>query len=370
MLITNTFSCIYKSTAIVFFCLLCLIATVAQDRPVRPDQQPRTEEQEGTLRINTELVSIDITVTDPTGRKNTPVLKAEDFVIYEDGARQQISNFATTEVPFNVVLLIDTSGSTREDLAIIRRAAARFLNELRSEDRVAVVAFNDQVELYAELISSRARLELALDRLEQGAGSAFYDAVHLSLDEILNKIPGRKAIVALTDGVDSTGYYQYEQLLPEVERAGTALYFLEWDTEAYTEAGLLRDCSDETHFKFSRKQMKKYFREAENPRLPFDSHCTIPPEERRRMNHFLYQAAHNEVRTLANQTGGQVYPVKNLNELEPVFARIATELRTQYSLAYYPTNDKRDGTWRKLRVEIKRKGWTARTRPGYRAPRD
>jgi VWFA-related protein len=346
--------------------VLCLLLPAVQAQ----ERQEKAEEQEGTVRINTELVSVDVIVTDRAGLKNAPALKAADFAIYEDGVPQKISSFSTAEVPFNLVLLIDTSGSTREDLDLMRHAARRFLNQLRPDDRVAVVAFHEEVELLQDLTSDRSRLEVALNRLPQGGGSAVYDAVLLSLQEVLKKIEGRKAIIMLSDGVDSFGYLTYEELLPEVERAGAALYFLEWDTEAFAEAGMLRDCSDDLHFKFSRKQLKKYYDAARASAIRLENSCLIPKAQKKQINHFLYEAARSELRTMADKTGGRVLPVKNLEQLDPAYAQIAAELRTQYSIAYYPTNDKRDGTWRKLRVEIKRPGWMAKARPGYRAPGD
>ncbi len=358
-------------------CLLLCAAVAAQEKPARPEQNgkpQKIEEQEGTLRINTELVSIDVNVTDRAGLKNAPLLRAEDFAVYEDGVPQRVSNFSTTEVPFNLVLLIDTSGSTSDDLALIRRAALRFLDELRPQDRVAVVAFSEPIELLEDLTSSREKVEQALGRLQPGTGSAVYDAVLLALDEVLKNVQGRKAVIALTDGVDSFGQSTYEQLLPAVERSGAALYFLEVDTEAFTEAGMLRDCYDNSHFEFSAKQLKKFYAETESPvnkrRIRFDTHCIIPKDERKQINHQLYESARREMRVMTDKTGGRVYPVKTLEQLGPAYERIAAELRTQYSIGYYPTNDRHDGTWRKLRVEVRRQGWVAKTRPGYRAPRN
>ncbi len=361
-------------------CLSGSPAALAQEKPVKPEspvqrqQKEKIEEQEGTIRVNTELISIDVAVSDRAGMRGAPMLAAEEFTVYENGVRQQVSNFSATEVPFNVVLLIDTSGSTSEDLAIIRRAARRFLTELRPQDRVAVVAFHEQVELLEDLTSDRAKIEQALEKLPSGTGSAVYDALQLSLDEVFKKVQGRKAIIALTDGVDSFGFHTYEDLLPEVERSNATLYFLEVNTEAFTEAGLLRECYDDKHFEFSEKQLKKYYTEARvkprEQRIQFNRHCLIPKDERKQMNQQLYESARREMRVIAEKTGGEVYAVKDLKQLEPAYARIAAELRTQYSIAYYPSNDKRDGSWRKLRVEVRRKGWVAKTRPGYRAPKD
>jgi Ca-activated chloride channel family protein len=348
-------------------CALLLPSIAASAQSAHSPDKP-TKEDGSTIRVDTDLVSIEAAVTDKRGA-NAGALDANDFVIYEDGVAQRISNFATADVPFNVVIVIDTSGSTRDDVILMKRAARRFLNELRPGDRVAVVAFNESIQLLTHLTSDHNRVERALALLEPGSGTAFYDALHLTVEAVLGKVQGRKAIVVLTDGVDSYGSYTYERLRPELEKASTAAYFLELNTENFTEAGLLRSCSDRSHFRFSNKQLRKYYQGLETTRAeqPTD-HCLLSTDERRKINQRLYEMAHTEMGQLADRTGGRVVPVKDIQQLEPAYAQIAAELRTQYSLGYYPSNDAHDGKWRSLRVEIKRPGLIARAKPGYRAP--
>jgi VWFA-related protein len=351
-------------TTIVILLFISASTLIAQER-VR-----KQEEQTTTIRVDTELVSVDVKVTDLSEKRNVTGLRAEDFVVYEDGVQQKISNFSTTNVPFNLVLLIDTSGSTREEIALICQAARRFLNELRPEDRIAVIEFNETVELLQDLTPDRSKVERAIGLLKPGHGTSFYDALQLTIDEVLGKIEGRKAVVALTDGVDSYGYYTFEQVMPEIESSGASIYFLELDTEAFTEEGVLRACVDDRHFRFSRKQLKKYYEEyAEGAEMEED-HCRLSKLERMQINRRLYESARRELRQIATRTGGQVYPVKQLQQLEPVYKQIAAELRTLYSIGYYPTNDKHDGKWRELRIELKRPGLVAHAKPGYRAPKD
>ncbi|MDQ3009809.1 MAG: VWA domain-containing protein [Acidobacteriota bacterium] len=350
---------------------------LAQEKKPKQDK----EEQMATIRLDTDLVTLDVAVTDRDGKRSAATagggLRAEDFAVYEDGVQQKISTFLTTEVPFNLVLLIDTSGSTRDDVGLMRRAALRFLDELRPQDRVAVVQFNKQVELLQDLTANHDQVESALSLLSPGSGTSFYDALQLTFADVLTKVEGRKAVIALTDGVDSYGYQTYEQILPLLEKAGASLYFLELDTESFTEAGMVRDCNDESHFEFSQKQLRKYSKDSgrkESSRPKLDSylegqgHCTMPRTERAQINHRLYESARRELREMGDKTGGHVYPVKQLQQLDAVYGQIAAELHTQYSLAYYPSNEKHDGKWRNVKVEIKRPGFAARTRPGYRAP--
>jgi Ca-activated chloride channel family protein len=347
--------------------LLGLSASPAQEKA--PPQNPK-EGKSDVIRVDTDLVSVDVVVNDQSGKRSTAKLAASDFVVYEDGVRQKISNFSTTEVPFNLVMLIDTSGSTREELSLIQQAARRFLEELRPNDRVAVMQFNQEVELIKDLTKDRSKLDRALVQLTGGSGTSFYDALQLTVSEIFRKVEGRKAVVALTDGVDSYGFKTYDQILPEVEQAGAAFYFLRLNTEEFTEARMMRDCRDPQHFKFSRKQLKKYFDEfvSTGDLSLYQDHCKLERMEKMQINRRLYEAANNELKELAAKTGGRVYPVKSLLQLNPAYTQIAEEVRTQYSLAYYPTNEKHDGKWRDLRVEVKKNGLTVQARPGYRAP--
>ena len=347
------------------FCLLpfALISPVQAQDPV---------EQTNTIRVNTDFVSIDVAVSDRKGTRNLPQLTAEDFTVFEDGVRQKLASFSAVDEPFNLALLLDTSGSTQDEISKMRQAARRFLDLLRPQDRIAVLQFNQQVELIKDLTNDRQTLEKSLAELQAGSGTAFYDALQLSLDDVFKQVNGRKAVIALTDGVDSFGKTTYEKLVPQLESAGVTLYFLELDTEKFVEPRYLRTCQEAGHFRFSRKQLDKYvatFMKGEAPRWYEDS-CKLEKLEKLQINQRLYEAARRELRDMAEQSGGHVFPVKTLDQVGPAYAQIAEELRLRYSLAYYPTNENHDGKWRKLRVEIKRPGFVGKTRPGYRAPRN
>ena len=363
-----------RKILIAFLWLIFIVSVITparvQDQERQQKKPEKVEEQVQTIRVETNLVSVDVTVSDSTGNKNTAGLRAEDFLVYEDGVRQKITNFSNTDGAFNLVLLIDTSGSTRDEVSLMRQAAKRFLDELRPQDHVALIQFNKQVELLEDLTGDRLKIEAALKLLKPGSGTSFYDALQLTIDEVLKKEPGRKAIVALTDGVDSYGFNTFEQIMPMVEKASASIYFLELDTESFTESRMMRDCADNNHFEFSKKQLKKYVKEhlSGGSEEDYDNHCRLTPIEKMQINRRLYQTARKELRDMAAKSGGSVYPVRDLKQLEPAYSRIAEELRTQYSLAYYTTNEKHDGKWRNLRVEVRQRGLSARTRPGYRAP--
>jgi Ca-activated chloride channel homolog len=353
---------------------LSLAAFVSQLAAQEPQNREKQDKQSdiGTIRFNTDLVTVDAIVTDRNGNRISGEFRASDFTIYEDGVRQAINSFSATDAPFNLVLLLDTSGSARSEIELMRRAALRFLDELRPRDRVAVIQFSREVELLEDLTSDRAEIEEALRRLKPGTGTSFYDSLKLAIDEVFKGVEGRKAVVALTDGVDSFGYTTFEQILSEIERLNILTYFLELDTEEFTQAGMTRDCAESSHFEFSRKQFKKYLTEYGKDVVMSENqpHCMLSRLERMQVNRRLYESARRELREMADKTGARVYPVKDLQQLEPAYSQIAAELRTYYSMSYYPTNEKRNGKWRTLRVKVNRPGFVAKTRPGYRAPLD
>ncbi len=357
--------------------LLVIAAMATLFWPVAAQEKQDKEKQDkkdeiGTIRIDTDLVSVDVIVTDSKGNRSSAGLKASDFAVFEDGVRQKIDKLLATETPFNLVLLLDTSGSARAEIELMRRAARRFLDELRPQDRLALIQFSGEVELLADLTSDRAKIERALQSLKPGSGTSFYDSLKLTIDEVFKQVDGRKAIVALTDGVDSFGYTTFDQTLPSLESSNILAYFLELDTEEFTLAGMTRDCFDDAHFKFSPKQLRKYAAEYGDKVVEIDnrSHCLLSRLERTEINRRLYESSRRELREMANQTGGRVYPVNSLQQLEPAYSQIAAELRTQYTIAYYPVNEKHNGKWRTLRVKVNQPGFVAKTRPGYRAPLD
>jgi len=187
-------------------------------------------------------------------------------------------------------------------------------------------------------------------------------------------VDGRKVIVALTDGVDSSGSQTWEKVLPLIESSGTTVHVLRLATEDFTRAGMTRDCRDPSHFEFSAKQLRKYQAEhvKDGPRAVYQSHCRLTVAERAEINRGLYETAERELDLLAGQTDGRVFPVERLSQLEEAYLEIARALRNVYTLSYYPTNERHDGEWRRLEVEVRPRnrfgaGLQASTRPGYRA---
>src|SRR5437660_3551531 len=212
-------------------------STNANASPTDQQQKSSAEEvSEGdVVRVETQLVTVPAVVTDRNGHPLTD-LRAEDFVVLEDGKAERLTNFATTETPFEIALLLDTSGSTREELGLIRDAANAFLSALRAGDRVAIIGFNNSagangtlaaVEVLSPLTDKRTVLRSAIATLGTSNGTPFYDALSRVAEEVFRDPPteqfrGRRAVVALTDGVDSTSNSDYNSARAKLIRAGVA----------------------------------------------------------------------------------------------------------------------------------------------------
>jgi Ca-activated chloride channel family protein len=322
-------------------------------------------------------VTTNVSVTDSNGRA-VKQLKKDDFRIFEDGVPQKIAHFAATEEPFSLMLLLDVSGSTRADLFLIKEAARSFLQQVRSDDRVGVIVFSGRVSQPSDLGASRSHTAEVIDfiatpagtldrRYTANTGTAFYDALYEAVESGgLKSIEGRKAIVCMSDGVDSTSLRTFRQVAPMVERSDASVYFLQLNTENATLEGLLRPKTDPDYINLSQSQLDRYFSERD-PDSPLRGlkRELISPLILRDINAGLYDIARKELRSLAERTGGRVYPVNTLEDLKGVYGQVADDLRAQYSIAYYPTNRENDGRWREIRVQVDKPGATVRARSGY-----
>lgn len=353
-----------------------------------PQQASSDEVDEGdVVRVETQLVSVPAVVTDQAGHPITG-LRAENFAVFEDGQPQHITNFMTTEAPFEVALLLDTSGSTREDLSLIRRAANDFIAALRQGDRVAILAFNTDkndptqlatVDVLTKLTSDRDALHAALDAVGTSNGTPYYDALVRVADVVFRDPPrdevrGRRAVVALTDGVDSASESEFAEARAKLLGAGVAAYFIEVNTEDFVEDRLLSDCRSYGTIHLSRAQLQRYRRifVPAASAADYNSFCQMGPFERMEISRQLYNLARTEMNELARASGGRTFQAADLRAARAAFAQVANEIGTQYSLGYYPTNKARDGRFRQIRVEVRgpaAKGTQVRAREGYYAPK-
>jgi Ca-activated chloride channel family protein len=355
---------------LLIFALISQVGAVAQDK-----QQSR--DQDEPIRLKTDLVTVNASVTGANAGA-IKSLKETDFAIYEDGVKQKISHFSATEEPFTLLLLLDISGSTRDEITLIKRAARNFLGELRFDDRVGVIVFSRDVEMIAEFTDPRADVSSAIDgiattegedghRFTSKTGTSFYDALYLAVDDgPLQQIEGRKAIVCMSDGLDSSSKMKFSDVAPLAEKSDASLYFLELNTEETTLQGLLKPKSDPGFVNFSQAQIARYYAEYDPESLQrFRPRETLLPETIREINAGLYRLSRRELRALGERTGGRVYPVKSLSDLSGVYKQVGTELRSQYSIGYYPSNRTRDGGWRAIKVETRAPSATVRARSGY-----
>jgi len=393
-----------------FVCALLSLAPLAaqQDQQPANQQRPRkvgstssnvntqqTNQQQNSsaeevsegdvVRVETQLVTVPAVVTDRTGHPLT-ALRAENFVVFEDGKAERVTNFATTEAPFEIALLLDTSGSTREELGLIRDAANAFINALRPGDRVAVIAFNNApgngaplavVEVLAPVTDDRKLLRRAIENLGTSNGTPFYDALGRVADQLFRDPPrpeirGRRAVVALTDGVDSTSDSGYEDARAKLLHSGVASYFIQVSTEDYVEDRLLKDCRDDGRLTLSAKQLER-FRQLFVPtaqKEDYQDFCRMGQFERMDISRQLYNLARREMNEMARASGGKNFAAASLGEARAAFAQVANEIGTQYSLGYYPSNKTRDGRFRQIKVELRGvKDASVRARDGYYAPK-
>jgi len=391
--------------SIVLLVILATVCATAQQITQTPAQRPRRvngseqtteakktppdsqEVDEGdVIKTDTQFVSVPAVVTDSTGHPLSG-LKPENFRLIEDGQPQTITNFGTTDTPFEIALLLDTSGSTRDDVALIRAAANSFIEALRPGDRVGVVAFNQAqtirdpiatVEVLAQLTSDRESLRSAIDNLGASQGTPYYDGLEKVADSIFREPPkddvrGRRAIVALTDGVDSSSNSDFTTARMKLARAGIACYFIQVNTEDFVEDRLMKDCQDDGQLALSQRQIRRY-RELFFPKAKeenFNSFCQMGPFERMSISRALYQLARKEMNDLARTSGGRSFEAATLADARAAFARVAADIGTLYSLGYYPTNKARDGKFRSIKLEVRglKDKAQIRARDGYYAPK-
>jgi VWFA-related protein len=201
------------------------------------DPTPEEVEENDIVRVDTMLVTVPVSVLDRQGRF-IPGLKREDFTLLENGEQQPIAYFETAEKPFTVALLLDTSASTQFQLDEIKRAAIAFAKQLRPQDRVLVVTFNSEVLLLTEATNDVNLMEAAIEEYANtGTATRLYDAVDLTIQERLNRIKGRKAIVLFTDGVDTASQKAtYKSTVDQVQELDALIYPIQYDTTDYMQA--------------------------------------------------------------------------------------------------------------------------------------
>lgn len=310
----------------------------------QPPQSSQASAPEEILKIDTREVLLPVTVRDRSGQF-VPNLKATDFAIYEDNTLQPITSFSLKQLPVHVVLLIDTSSSVTREIEDFKQAALNFAARLAPNDQLSLIRFDDQVELVLDWTTNRSALKRALNRLSTGMFTNFNDALWLAARDQLNRVTGRKAIIVLTDGIDSgRGHKTHEQALRALLEAETAVYAV-----SKTEI-----------------QRRSEQRELDSYGDP------VAPAHRIRADGLKLSLAalnHSEqwLQKLTEETGGRLFLPNRFEELNDVYQQVADELRSQYVIFYTPQNPKRDSSYRTVRVKANCKDCRATSRLGYYA---
>jgi VWFA-related protein len=312
----------------------------------------RAQQPDEVITTNTALVQLNVGVVDQQGHSITS-LSRNDFAVFEDGVRRPIMSFEPTDAPFSLVLLLDMSGSTVNFRQQIRSAALRFLDALTSEDRVAVVQFNGKgVKSLLKFSNDRRRIAYAITDLASGAGETpLYEGLKYSLKELSSEGKRRKAVVVLTDGIDT-----------EARNGDRAIVTKVSDTQVSTAIKAETNSQVVTVLNQADREGVTIFPLAlpsgDPKRLPLPDPAITA----------MYEAAHRRLQLLADRTGGRLHEIRRLDDLAKLYAQVAADLRSLYTIAYQPPNPgTHDGKWREIRVEIARADLVASTKPGYYA---
>ena len=321
--------------------------------------------EQGVFRSDVRLVNLMVSVTD---RKGRPLLGlgADDFEVLEDGSPQKIASLASEEAPFNLAILLDWSGSTRKDRVAIRFAAQRFVDAARQQDKVAVYALATDVFIVLSRLSAdhdRVKSRVQIVPSSPGA-SPIYDAIVLAYDHELRKHPGeRNALIILSDGVDNqirrTGFSSGTTDVGQQQAGRPSKVSFEDLSRA---SGLM----DALLYPVFLPPKNVSFGVSMGPRRGWGSGqtaSTLGGTGSRQWEHTV----RDRMNELAKQSGGRMFVAKSIRDLKPIFPRVTDELRSMYSLSYYPLNQNFDGAWRDVIVRVRRPDAVVRTREGYAA---
>jgi VWFA-related protein len=354
------------------FCLLLFTAPAAlgqgRDRRVSKPQAPdaqaarpqATPEEVGegdVVRVNTTLVTVPVSITDRDGRY-IPDLRKDDFRIYEEGVEQQIAYFAATEKPFTIVLMLDTSTSIWSKLGRIKEAAQAFVEQLRPEDQVMVVSFARGFTVQCEATADREKIRKAIQGTGRGLSTRLYDAMDKLVQQHLNRIQGRKAVVLFTDGVDArSNDATYESTLRMAEELDALIYPILYDTY---------DSSNDNGASSSTPQQNRSRLPGILGKIPITIGSGSSSGGGNGSSRADYDRGEQYLRELARLTGGRLYEAsRDLSRLRAAFSYIAEELRRQYTLGYYPAQAAQPGERRRISVRVDQPALSVRSRDSY-----
>src|SRR5437764_7367456 len=341
--------------ALIALLLLCPSAWMRAQSQQQGTQQnpPRQDEQEvdegDVISVSTDEVLLPVTVRDRLGRLVTTLVR-DDFRVFEDGREQPLSDLALRQVPVDVILMVDASSSVANNIEDFQRAAEGFAEKLSADDRISLIKFDDRVELLQDWTQSRVQLRRALRRIQPGVFTRFNDALLLAAHEQFKSARGRHAVIVLTDGIDSgRGYATLEAALRALLEAQVTVYVI------------------------SNTEIERASKRAELDNLLSSSPSTIQFNQLRigdlQEGLRVLDASERNLSQLAAATGGRLYKPASFNALHSTYAEVAAALPHQYALYYIPLNKKRDGSFRRVRVETDDPSLQVTYRVGYFAKR-
>ncbi len=331
----------------------------APSSDVPPPPPLVVEDDDEVIKIETNFVTLPVTVLDRNGRFISGVQQRE-FKVFENGKEQRVEYFASVEKPFTVVLLLDVSPSTQYKIDEIQRAAISFVNQLRVNDRVMVVSFDQGYKVLSYPTNDRYRLQRAIEEARFGSGTSLYDAVNTTIDRELRRVSGRKAVVLFTDGVDTTSRRSdYYSTLRQVEEVDALMYPIRYDTFSGYVGG-------------NRGPRRSPRRMPSSGNILVDILGSIMTGGNvgvstggRGTSREEYERGKAYLSELASYSGGRMFEADTTQNLDSAFRSIAEELRRQYSLGYYPETTGKAGERRQIKVRVMRPNLVVRTKRSY-----
>lgn len=331
-----------------------LLGTGVYSQSGRQPNSPRKNDQDEPLKLRAEEVLLNITVLDPYGHQATDLNK-DEFIVAEDGQRQDIASFVLSSVPVNVVLLLDASGSIVTEINSLREAAMEFVNQLGPEDKTSIIEFHTNLELIQDWTAKAEDVRHALSwRFKPGmvqtkngsfsyGSTALYDALFSTADEQLAKVEGRKAIILLSDGDDTSSKVTYQQAAASITRSSAVVYVI--------------------------SKARAFINDLEKYRGKAGRVFGGGLSQQADVMTARFERAERLMTELATRSGGRIYSPLANDEMKSVYSQVARELKNQYIVTYVPKNLTRDGRLRRVNVYLIRSGYSARTRDSYYAPK-
>ncbi len=299
------------------------------------------------IRIDSALVRLNVGVVDQRGHPITS-LGMRNFVVYEDGVKQELSRFEMTTAPFSVVMLLDMSGSTKGFRQNIKLSASRFLDALGPEDRVAVVEFYSKINLLNDFTTNRRTAAQSISVANGQGETNLYGAMQFALERLAKEQTRRKAIVVLTDGVDTSVQNRDRELLGPLTDDQIANAISPESSEELNSVLNTADRQGVTIYPLA---------------LPTGDPARLADPTPRQIA--MFRAARSRLQIVADRTGGTLNTINRLEEMGRLYAVVAADLRTLYTLEYAPKNLTRDGKWRSIKIEVTDPDLIPRSRQGY-----